>query len=339
VRDGDSRAGGPRGAISARVLAFWSAAVAVLLLSVGFIAYRKLLHYERHAVEHVPAGSELALRLDLEQVVLFEPVRRHLLALVDRAPLTGAPPERGAPSRLLRLREQAALNLAFDLRELVFAREPAGGWVLALGGMFGTRALLDGIERVLNAEPGMQSSRAAGVLTLSGSGLVLAQAEDGVLLIASDAGVLARSLPASRADEALGVGGDGAGALGALGSWLEPHGPAAGEPPLTRCSARLELDDPLIVTAWVVRAGPVDVAGARRDVAAWLGIPSASDDFAPHPDWAGERALLARASFAAESQTTVRVSTTWQRTELDQAARSLASWLESRFAPGGPSAQ
>jgi hypothetical protein len=340
VRDAGSRAVGGRGAIPARVLAFWSAAVAVLLLSVGFIAYRKFLHYERHAIEHVPAGSELALRLDLEQVVLFEPLRRHLLPLIDQAPLTGAPPERGAPSRLLRLREQAGLNLAFDLRELVFAREPAGGWVLALGGMFGTSAVLDGIEGVLNGEPGMQSSRAAGVLTLSGSGLALAQADDGVLLIASDAAVLARSLPASRAYEALGVGGDGAGALGALGSWLEPHARgAAGGPPLTRCSARLELDDPLIVTAWVVRAGRGDVAAARRDVAGWLGIPSTSDDFAPRPDWAGERALLARASFVAESETAVRVSTTWQRAELDLAARSLASWLESRFATGGPSAQ
>jgi hypothetical protein len=95
----------------------------------------------------------------------------------------------------------------------------------------------------------------------------------------------------------------------------------------------------LIVTAWVVRAGGGDVAAARRDIAAWLGMPSASDDFAPRPDWAGERALLARASFVSESETAVRVSTTWQRAELDQAARSLASWLESRFAPGGPPAR
>jgi hypothetical protein len=339
VRDGDPR--GERGALPARVLALWSAAVAAVLLTVGFIAYRQLIHYDRHAIEHVPPGSELALRLDLEQVVLFEPLRRHLLPLVDRAPLTGAPPKHSAPSRLVRLREQAGLNLAFDLRELVFAREHAGGWVLAIGGMFGTRPVLDGIERVLNAEPGMRSSRVAGVLTLLGSGLALAQAQDGVLLIASDAAVLARSLPASRAHEALGLGVDGAGALGALGSWLEPHGPRVPPegPPLIRCSARLELDDPLILTAWVVRAGPGDVEAAQRDVAAWLGTPSGSDDFFPHPDWAGERALLARASFVSESDTSVRVSTTWQRAELDQAARSLTAWLESRFQAGGPTAQ
>lgn len=331
----------PRGGVPARVLAVWSAVAAALLLVGGFIAYRELLHYDRHAIAHVPRGAELALRLDLEQVVLFEPVRRHLLPLIDRAPLTGAPPEHGSRSRLVRLREQAGLNLAFDLREIVFAREPGGGWVLALGGMFGTDTVLDGIERVLKAEPGMRLRRDGGVLILSGAGLALAQAEDGVLLIASDTTLLARSLPAGRAHEALALGSGGAGALGALSSWLEPRNPgvSSGGSPVTRCRVRIDLDDPLTLTAWVETAGPSDVAAAQRQVAAWLGIPSGSQDFAPHPDWAGERALLARASFSAESATSVRVSTTWQRAQLDQAARSLSAWLETRFPAHGPAAQ
>ena len=108
---------------------------------------------------------------------------------------------------------------------------------------------------------------------------------------------------------------------------------------VTRCSARLELADPLIVTAWVEHAGASDVASARREVASWLGMPSGSDDFAPHPDWAGERALLARARFEPASASSVRMSTTWERAELDQAARSLAAWLETRFNAGGPAAQ
>ena len=203
--EAETHAGDRRGGVPARVIALWSALGAALLLALGFIAYRELIHYERHASEHVPPGAELALRLDLEQVLLFEPLRRHLLPLVDRAPLAGAPPEPGAPSRLLRLREQADLNLGFDLREVVFAQEPGGGWVLALGGIFGARSVLDGIERVLAAEPGLRATRDAGVLTLTGSGLALAQAEDGVLLIASDAAVLGRALPPRRAHEALGL--------------------------------------------------------------------------------------------------------------------------------------
>ncbi len=339
--EGEARAGDRRGGVPARVIGLWSAVGAALLVAVGFVAYRELLHYERHAIEHVPPGAELALRVDLEQVLLFEPVRKHLLPLVDRAPLTGAPTEHGARSRLLRLREQAGLNLAFDLREVVFAREPGGGWVLVLGGMFGTQTVLDGIERVLNAEPGMRSTRDAGVLTLSGSGLSVAQAEDGVLLIASDADVLARAMPPGRAYEALGLANDGAGALGALGSWLDSRDAnvASGGSPLTRCSARLELADPLILTAWVEHAGPSDVAAARREVAGWLGIPLGSDNFSPHPDWAGERALLARARFDADPPNVTRVSTTWERAELDQAARSLTAWLETRFQGDGPVAQ
>src|SRR5262245_12328516 len=125
--------------VPARVLAFAGAGVAAALVLVAFVAYRELIHYERRAIEHVPEGAELALRVDLEQVVLFDPVRRHLLPLLDRAPLGDAPVE--PVSRLLRLRE-AGVNLGMDLREVVFARiEPGAGWLLALGGIFGDEPL------------------------------------------------------------------------------------------------------------------------------------------------------------------------------------------------------
>jgi hypothetical protein len=332
-----------RPAVSARWLALLSGAVALALAVVAYVAYRELIHYERHAIEHVPPGAELGLRIDLEQVVLFEPVRKHLLPLVDRAPLAGDGERREpATSRLRRLREQAGLNLGFDLREIVFARLPNGGWVLALGGIFGSRPLLDGIERVLREEPGVHSNGERAMLTLQPSGLALAQADDGVLLVASSAAVLELAIPRSRAHEILGLGREGAAAFAALPSAFEPH-PSTGTPgssaTWTRSTARLELGDPLELTLRIEHAAPSGVDASRRIIEGWLGEPVHDRGFVPRADWGGERAVLARAQFSRISQRLTSLSSQWQRSELDRAARSLAAWLEAAFRRPGPAAQ
>jgi len=328
--------------VPARVLAIAGAIGAALLVLVAFVAYRQLLHYERRAIEHVPAGAELAVRVDLEQVVLFEPVRRHFLPLLDRATLGAgqAPPA----SRLLRLR-QAGLNLGLDLRELVFAQlQPGEGWLLALGGIFGSEPLLPRIERVLRAEPAAQLRSEQAMLILQPSGVALAQADDGVLLLASDASLLARALPPSRGYEAVGLSRSGAAALGALGSWLRAlsaTGPAA--PPASvsalRVSARLDLADPFELSAEIEHGAPIDIAAVRREIDGWLGTPSEHVNFAPQADWGGERALAARATLTRMASTRVAVHSTWQRDELERAARSLAAWLEPRLHAGGPVAR
>ena len=98
------------------------------------------------------------------------------------------------------------------------------------------------------------------------------------------------------------------------------------------------LGDPLEVDARIEFPEPVDLAGVRRDVAGWLGIPSDAGDFAPRADWGGERSLAARATFAQSSPTEVTVHATWERAELERAARSLAAWLEPRLRALGQSA-
>jgi hypothetical protein len=331
-----------RPATSARALALLSCLGAAALGVVAYVAYRELIHYDRRAIEHVPAGAELALRVDLEQLVLFEPVRKHLLPLVDRAPL--APPgsdPRGAP-RLLRLREEAGLNFALELRELVFARVPDGRWVLALGGLFGSRRLLPGIEEVLRREPELHVRREAAMLILEPSRLALGQADDGVLLVGSDPAMVERALRPSRAHEDLGLPASGAAALAALPSWFdsfESEAPRA--PPSTswvRSVAQLDFGDPLALTLRIEHTAASDVASMRRLIEDWFATPPAGN-FVPRADWGGERAVLARAQFATASRTETVVSTTWERSEFDHAARSLATWLEGRFGVGRPVAQ
>lgn len=325
-----------------RLLALASALVAALLVLVAFVAYRELLYYERRAIEHVPAGAELALRVDLEQVVLFEPARRHLLPLLDRVPL-GEVAQGPTSSRLVRLRE-AGVNLGLDLREVVFARlEGGAGWVLAFGGIFGGEPLLPRIERVLREEAGVRVSSERGGIILQPSGLALRQADDGILLVASDAALLERAASPSHAYEAVGLSPGGPAALGALGGWLGGLGSvgarAPGSASVLRVSARLELGDPLTLAAEVEHGAPIDVDTVRREMRRWLGTPADEADFAPQADWGGERALAARASLTASTSTRVSVRSTWERGELDRAARSLAAWLEPRLSAAGPPAR
>lgn len=327
--------------VPARLLAIASACGAALLALVAFVAYRELLYYERRAIEHVPMNAELALRVDLEQVVLFEPVRRHLLPVLDR-PSLGDGAESPPSSRLVRLRE-AGLNLGLDLREVVFAQiEGGAGWVVAFGGIFGHRPLLPRIEKVLAAEPGARSSSERGMIVLHPSGVALGQADDGVLLLASDAALLERALPASRGYAATGLSPSGAAAFAALGSWLGRLGSHGDDAPgatrsLLRASARLDFGDPFELTADVEHGAPVDVDDVRREIEGWLGTPSDDVNFAPQADWGGERALAARARLSSTTSTRVSVRTTWERDELDRAARSLATWLEARVS-GAPAA-
>jgi hypothetical protein len=264
------------------------------------------------------------------------------LPLLDRA-LVGDVARSPSSSRLVRLRE-AGLNLALDLREVVFARlERGAGWVLALGGIFGTEPLLPRIERVLREEPGVRSTSERGMIILQPSGVALGQADDGTLLIASDAALLERALPPSRGYEAVGLSPNGAAALGALASWLGERASAGAKSlssgaTLSRASARLELGDPLVLTADIEHGAPIDVAAVHREIGDWLGTPSDAVNFAPQADWGGERALVARARLISSAPTRVSVSTTWQRDELDRAARSLAAWLEPRLSLHGPMA-
>ena len=333
MRDDAPEPGAPRAGVRARVLALWGGLLALLLTFGATLAYRGLIRYERRAIDHVPTGAELAVRVDLEQLVLFGPFREHLLTLVDRASLGwGAS---SATGRLARLREQGGLNLGLDLRELVVARAADGSWLLALGGIFGDRPLLPGIEAALRAEPGAHLRREGKSLTLEPSGLVLTQAEDGILLIGSDADIVQRATPHTRVAADLGLGAAGAAAAAAAPGWLEGlpwlEPSSARSLPLRRASARLDYGDPFEVTLALELDGPADLTAVRETIDAWFGAPARAAVFAPRADWGGERAVMARARLTSPSPGTVLLTSTWQRSELARAFRSLATWLEGKL--------
>jgi hypothetical protein len=316
----------------ARVLLLWGGVLAAALVTVAYVAYRELIHYDRVALRHVPAGAELAARMDLEQVVLFEPVRKHLLPLVDRVSLSGAPGQREAPAtRLTRLREHAGLNLGLDLRELVFARMPDGRWLLVLGGIFEPQRALLGVERVLREEATVPLRREGRVLMLGSPELAFAQADDGVLLIGSDAPIVQGALPESREYERLGLSPEGAAVAVAAPSWLAHFdGGEPSLPSLQSVSGRLDYGDPLALTFHVTLADAADAPRVQRAFEGWLGAPTARAQFVPQADWGGERAILARSHVEPRANGAL-ITATWARSELDRACASLAAWLEPRW--------
>jgi hypothetical protein len=102
---------GRRGARSFRSVALGGVALGALIIAVAVSLYLRYIHYERVAARHVPAGSVLALRIDVEQVDLYEPVRRHLI------PLLGGPARSPgeAAAAVARLEEHTGLKRG-DLR-------------------------------------------------------------------------------------------------------------------------------------------------------------------------------------------------------------------------------
>ncbi len=334
-------------AISSRALAWIGLSIAAVLCLVAIVSYRMLVHYERRAALHIPAGVGFAARIDVEQVVLFEPVRKHLLPLINELPL--GPPAGGEagqrPDRLTRLRERAGLNLALDLREVMFAEEGRSGqWVLVLGGLFDQRGVVAAIASVLHEEGALDATQTEGELRFERWGVTLGQADDGCLILASSSSMLRRALPVTERFAELGLPREGAAAAALTApharSWLSGDPTFAfDEPAVRRIVATLGLGEALQLELLIEVERAAELRRIRAEMLRWRETYVSALPFIPQADWGGERALLARARVSEPSETLMIIASTWERAELDRAAQSLAAWLERRFlspSPGAP---
>jgi hypothetical protein len=327
-----------------RSLAWAGLALIALGCAGAWLAYSELLHYRRCAVEHLPAQTELAARVDVEQVVLFDPIRRHLLPLIDRLPIgtEPTPPSSAlAEGRLSRLRREAGLNLGLDLREILVATTLDQRWVLVLGGLF-PRSLLPKLERALQSETREGWRRSGDTLEFEPSGVALGQAADGALILASDHLALAAALPSTERFRELGLAREGAGGARLSGAALAEWAASAGGPPWLDSvqSAGLSLR--------LAREIEIDVALELRDAAAVgvvTGLPqhhlpgeqnrlpaaAPSPTIRPAAEALDPWGLLAHAERTEVEATTVKFVSSWRQTELDRTARDAAAWLERRL--------
>jgi hypothetical protein len=332
-----------RQGVSFRALGLFGLAAACLAAIGTWIAYGQFIHYERRALAHVPVGAELVVRLDVEKVPLFEPVRRYLLPLLDKLPLPGTPANdaRSGEGRLARLRS-TGFNIAVDLREIVVAdvSEPPG-WVVVLGGLYDADGFVPTVEAALRAEGATGVTRAGDTLRFAPWGVALAQAADGSLIVASDPTTLANALPATEHFAALGLPPTGAGALFVSAEWIRAErsrrDPSTPDPEwlglLRSIGITLQLGSDLQLDGRLDAETPRQVHELQAAFEHWRQAQQLTSPSIPQADWGGERAVLARSQIGQTSGSSVLFSSSWERAEFGRAVRSLASWIERRFAP------
>jgi hypothetical protein len=176
---------------------FFGSLVAAALVGLGI--YFFVLRYVPVLHRHVPPDAAVAVRLDLEQVVMFEPARKHLLPLAEG---TRAADGR---TRVERLADGAGIQLARDIRELGLVVGPRKDeWLLLAGGFF-RRGAVPELTRVLASEAPAWQLAADGVARGPG-GLALTQADDGVLILGSSEEGVLRARHLSSGSEALRAG-------------------------------------------------------------------------------------------------------------------------------------
>jgi hypothetical protein len=312
----------PRQPVSHRWVWIGLVALAVVVLGVFVAGYWFLVRYEDKVARHVPRGSLVALRLDIEQVVLYQPVRKRIFPVLD-----GAKTE---SNRLARLNAETGVNLGMDLREVLVAVLPAGQYLIAVGGLFPESGLLAKALRVLPSGHSCTPNGARVQCVLKDDRLWLEQAADGVVLASNSEQVLAAA--AIESEEGIALGLQRA-PIAFAADWqqarsafpLDPR--ALGLPEwvsnLTAVRGKSDLGDPLEVEV-VLNGVPVnEVEGVRS----WLQQVQNLAGLVRGPDVAGERGLLARATVEVTASGAVALRSYWERKDVERAASAVADGL------------
>jgi hypothetical protein len=309
----------------------------VLLLGLAILAlgaaalWLLVLRAPARAMRHVPSNANLVARVDLVEIALFGPVRKHL------APLFDAPPDptakaSGAAERVDRVRVETGVDLRRDVREVVLASVDATGWVAIFGGRIERGRFVTGMERVLR-EDGGGAWRLEGDLLVGPLGVVMAQADDGAIVAGTDVSLVRAALPANDDAARLALP-DGAVSMAITkAAWSGasrltaalPHGSVLGR--IEAATGRFALGDAPSLTMRAEATGG-DAAALAKDLEALLeearaGLRLASEVLGER-DALGERAALRAATVRVDGAAVV-VEAPWPYEALDRACERLAA--------------
>ncbi len=280
----------------------------------GILIYFKFVAYGRVAARHLPEDTVLAARIDVETLLISDPVRGRLLPLFDQ----GVPGPASLKPRHDRFRAHTGVELGRDLREIVLGISD-GGWVLVFGGKFPRTGLIGGLETTLEEEHA-KTRLAGGILQVEG-GPAVGQAPDGALVVASDASRLQVALRGSEAYLKLGLPPEGAGGFAFLVT--EPVPPGFAD--IARVSGAMTLGKAMVVDAAVrLRTGArAEPSAIVRSFAA-LGAAAPAESLARRP--------LEHVTILPRRPDEVGALLTWTRPELDAGAAWLGALLREQFA-------
>jgi hypothetical protein len=320
---------------SFRTVALGGVVVLLVLGAVAASLYLRFIHYERIAARHVPPSAVLAARVDVEQVALYEPVRRHVI------PLFGGPgrSRADAEATLGRLEERTGLKRS-DLREIAVARGGAReDWVVVLGGIFprGTSGAV--LAAALGAEDPSWVATPDGVAVVHRElGVAVGRADDGAVIVASSDAMLTASRRSGDTYLRLGLpptgpGGIalGRGAVEELGAWPPVLG--AGELPallggVETIGAKVTLAERSGLEVTLADRTP---GAAAATIKKTLAIAMAFDRADSGPAALLLRAGAERSVFGREAAGSATVTLVWERPEVDQGFALLAEAIEDHW--------
>lgn len=320
---------------SFRSVAIGGAFLAALIVAVAASLYVRFIRYERVAARHVPPGSILAVRVEVEHALLYDPARRHVL------PLLGSPggPRAEGDARVSRLEERTGLKRS-DLREILVARgATSGDWVVVLGGIFPRSGLALIAEALRSEDAAWEPSADGRVVVHRTQQLAVARAGDGAVLLGSSEPFVRAAIEPSGVDEALGLSRTGPGgfAIGSAGLHelsVWPRTLAEGELPallgmLTRATGELSLGERVGLSLSLTDEG----GGEAERLVDW-GLEAARAIPADGSSRAEGllRVAADRAHRAPRAGQTAQVELSWDREEVDQAFSLVAAAVRSRWA-------
>jgi hypothetical protein len=306
---------GSRTSFSHRVV-FTALAISFLAaFGVGLFMYFGYIRYERIAARHLPRDTELAVRMDLEKVVMFEPFHAHVLPLFnDVSP--GADPH--MRPRLTRLEHWARLELAVDIREVVFAKGPAErDYAVVIGGRFARSGILDGVQKALAEEGHHATLRREGRLLCLPAGC-LGQADDGALVLATSEARAFDALEPNQRYAELGLSLDGPGGVAVTAAGLERASAVngAGDRRAGRLFGEVMLGERFELTGKVERPA-AEVEATLKAAKAGLSATASSPEELI-------RLGLERAEITPSGTDSTQFRTFWERAEAERAGTELA---------------
>ncbi|TKD08908.1 hypothetical protein [Polyangium fumosum] len=312
------------------------AAIFVVAAIAGLLVWNFVLRYRPTARAHVPGGTNIAIRLEAADLVLFGPVREHLLNLAldeGSGPEVSAP---SRPSRATRIHEQTGVRLPADVREVVVASMDGKSWVALVGGRIERGRFVQGLAEVAREE-GWVGFRREGELFV-GPSIVIGQADDGTILVGTDRSIVEAALPATEVGQKLGLPEKGAVTFAIArqafevlsgANKLSPRAAVLGT--VERATGTLALSGS---PELVVRLEPTKAADApkleegARALLADLGLV-----LLLLPDVAGEKEAL-RATTLKRDGDVVVLRAPWPYEGLDRATAELAGKLRGAENPG-----
>jgi hypothetical protein len=319
--------------------------LAAVLVAAGAYYWLRV-RYVPTAHRHVPSDTSLAVRADAASIVLFKPVRQHLWPLVTKrrdepsaGPGEPTPKER---ERLEHIAELTGVRLPHDLREVIVASVDATSWVVLVGGTFRRGRFVEGVDQWLREE-GIGGWRREDELLVHLLGPTIGQANDGTLVLGTNAAIVRAALPAESSTDATPLPVEGAlsfrataqawrGALRLLPGSLPGLGTLSR---VERASGSFTLSEEPHVRLSLAPAPGVEVAALRNEAAEWLLAARAFLLLVPG-DLGGAKQAV-RSAAVEVRQGEVEVTAAWPYDSLERAIAELARRLagEPAAAPTG----